>query len=84
MADVTVYGFPISTYVNVVRLVLTHKAGRAISHCIRSAACRSSTRRSPETLRLPGGRARLLQRWRTGRRRRTATFSVHQPADAGR
>src|SRR5262250_2619666 len=25
MADVTVYGFPISTYVNVVRLVLTHK-----------------------------------------------------------
>jgi len=25
MTDVTVYGFPISTYVNVVRLVLTHK-----------------------------------------------------------
>jgi glutathione S-transferase len=25
MADVTVYGFPVSTYVNVVRLVLTHK-----------------------------------------------------------
>jgi glutathione S-transferase len=25
MADVTVYGFPISTYVNVVRMVLTHK-----------------------------------------------------------
>jgi len=25
MSDVTVYGFPISTYVNVVRLVLTHK-----------------------------------------------------------
>ena len=25
MADVTVYGFPISTYVNVVRLALTHK-----------------------------------------------------------
>jgi glutathione S-transferase len=25
MADVTVYGFPISTFVNIVRLVLTHK-----------------------------------------------------------
>ena len=25
MADVTVYGFPVSTYVNVVRLALTHK-----------------------------------------------------------
>ena len=25
MADVTVYGFPVSTYVNIVRLVLTHK-----------------------------------------------------------
>ena len=25
MSDVTVYGFPVSTYVNVVRLVLTHK-----------------------------------------------------------
>ena len=25
MTDVTLYGFPISTYVNVVRLVLTHK-----------------------------------------------------------
>src|SRR5258705_8317552 len=25
MADVTVYGFPISAFVNIVRLVLTHK-----------------------------------------------------------
>lgn len=25
MTDVTVYGFPISTFVNIVRLVLTHK-----------------------------------------------------------
>src|SRR5215207_9250338 len=25
MTDVTVYGFPVSTYVNIVRLVLTHK-----------------------------------------------------------
>ena len=58
MADVTVYGFPISTYVNVVRLALTHKgvpsssttsrarwARRAIWRCIPSAACRSSIMR---------------------------------------
>ena len=25
MAEVTVYGFPISTFVNIVRLILTHK-----------------------------------------------------------
>jgi len=25
MTDVTVYGFPISTFVNIIRLVLTHK-----------------------------------------------------------
>ena len=43
MADVTVYGFPISTFVNIVRLVLTHKnvatgmetvlAGAQCCHC---------------------------------------------------
>ena len=55
MGNITVYGFPVSTFVNIVRLVLTEKGVpftfcdlesemgvRAIWRCIRSTASRFS------------------------------------------
>ena len=70
MADVTVYGFPISTYVNVVRLALTHKGvpfefhdlepemgtPSAIWRSIPSAACRSSIMPASGSTRPPRSR----------------------------
>jgi glutathione S-transferase len=42
MADVTVYGFPLSTYVNIVRLVLTHKGVAYDFHDLESEMGRAS------------------------------------------